>query len=770
MMLKLHSLGLKIYRRSCEINVPALAGWNTHRALLLGLFLQISVCGAQNLAQNPGFENGNTVGWSSFGSSTISAQNAQTHSGNYAALVQNRTATWNGIAQSLVGVVQSGQSYNLSVWVRLVGVSNQTIQITVQKVDGSGTSYSPIASGSVSSNQWTQLAGQYAPSVSGTLTGLTFYAEVPTSATAEFQIDDLIIESATPPDATNGTCTINWSQVYQRIDGFGASSAWRSSWNSTVANQYFSTNTGIGLSLLRTRIAPGGTTVENSIMQLARDRGARVWSAPWSPPATFKSNTNVNGGSFVGNPVNYQAYANQLAGYVVKMKSQYGIDLYALSVQNEPDADVTTYESCNWTAQQIHDFVPYLSSALVASNASSTKIMLPESQNWTDPQGLRLTAMNDPAVASLVGIIANHNYVPDNDNGDQATPAALNAYGKALWETEVSTFSAFDGSITNGIYWARRIHSFLTVAQLNAWHYWWLSSLNNDNSGLANPSDLLAKRAYVVGQYSRFVRPDFYRIGVITNLGLAMVSAYKDPGSSRFAIVAINSGGVPINQSFNLTNFGTVANVTPWITSATLSLASQASVTITNSAFTYQLPALSVVTFVGQALSNTPPVLASVSNLTITAGANVTITNVASDLDVPAQTLTFSLLAGPTNSVFNSSNGIFAWRPFMVQADTTNLVTVKVTDNGAPNLSATSSFTLKVPPMNQPAIASMDLPGGQVSLIASGALGPDYTLLTSTNLVNWQTLFTTNPASMPFNLIDTNDIDAARFYRLQLGP
>jgi hypothetical protein len=251
---------------------------------------------------------------------------------------------------------------------------------------------------------------------------------------------------------------------------------------------------------------------------------------------------------------------------------------------------------------------------------------------------------------------------------------------------------------------------------------------------------------------------------------LAMVSAYKDPGSSRFAIVAINSRGVPINQSFNLTNFGTVANATPWITSATLSLASQASVTITNSAFTYQLPALSVVTFVGQALSNTPPVLASVSNLTITAGANVTITNVASDLDVPAQTLTFSLLAGPTNSVFNSSNGIFAWRPFMVQADTTNLVTVKVTDNGAPNLSATSSFTLKVPPMNQPAIASMDLPGGQVSLIASGALGPDYTLLTSTNLVNWQTLFTTNPASMPFNLIDTNDIDAARFYRLQLGP
>ncbi len=48
--------------------------------------------------------------------------------------------------------------------------------------------------------------------------------------------------------------------------------------------------------------------------------------------------------------------------------------------------------------------------------------------------------------------------------------------------------------------------------------------------------------------------------------------------------------------------------------------------------------------------------------------------------------------------------------------------------------------------------------------------GPDYTLLTSTNLVNWQPLFTTNPTAMPFSLTDTNIRDAHRFYRLQLSP
>ena len=60
--------------------------------------------------------------------------------------------------------------------------------------------------------------------------------------------------------------------------------------------------------------------------------------------------------------------------------------------------------------------------------------------------------------------------------------------------------------------------------------------------------------------------------------------------------------------------------------------------------------------------------------------------------------------------------------------------------------------------------------GDHLSIVASGPLGPDYTLLTSTDLVNWQLLVTTKPAALPFSLTDTNLGDAARFYRIQLGP
>ena len=70
-----------------------------------------------------------------------------------------------------------------------------------------------------------------------------------------------------------------------------------------------------------------------------------------------------------------------------------------------------------------------------------------------------------------------------------------------------------------------------------------------------------------------------------------------------------------------------------------------------------------------------------------------------------------------------------------------------------------------------PVINSISLVGGTVRLSVSGPTNYDYTLKTSTNLVNWQALLTTNLPVVPSTLVDTNSATrAARFYRLQLGP
>jgi len=599
-------------------------------------------------------------------------------------------------------------------------------------------------------------------------------------------------------------CTVNWTNAYQRIDGFGASSAWQSTWTSTEANLFFSTNNGIvytdklsntttnngiGLSLLRNHILYASstsptatpTTVETSIMLMAQTNGARVWSTPWTPAAGFKSVNDIydsgvatadgiDGGSYLGsgNNITNLNYASQLANYVYSMSNTYHItNIYAISIQNEPDADVTSYEACQWTGQQIHDFATNLYAALVAKGFGSTKIIIPESQNWTDPKGFASTVMSDSA-SNTVGIIADHNY----DGSTGPSNLSKNSYGKSLWETEVSLLSGSDGSITNGVYYGQRIYLFMTQAQANAYHYWWLMSGNSTgNQGLLDNNGSITKRFFVFGQYSRFVRPGYYRIGA-SNTGNALISAYNNTNSGSFAIVAVNTNtSTAINQTFNLTNF-TAGSVTPWLTTSNLSLVSTNAVTVNNASFTYTLPALSVVTFVGQQQTNMPPTLAPIVNQTINAGVTLVITNAATDTNPPPQTLTFSLLSAPNNATLtplNNTNAVFNWRPLVSQANTTNPITVKVADSAS--LSATNSYTVTVNPLAQPVVSSISVSGGQVSLVATGAVGPDYTLWASTNLTNWQVLFTSNSPVTPVTLVDTNfNAHPVRFYRIQLGP
>jgi glucuronoarabinoxylan endo-1,4-beta-xylanase len=597
------------------------------------------------------------------------------------------------------------------------------------------------------------------------------------------------------------TCTVDWNNVHQRIDGFGASSAWRSTWSTAQADMFFSTNNGIGLSLLRNHIVYASstsasatpTTVETGIMTMAQARGALIWSAPWTPAAGFKSTNDIydsnkatgggiNGGSFQGGDATNQAYASQLANYVVSMKNLGITNLYAISIQNEPDANVTSYEACQWSQANVHDFVTNLYNALVAKGVGSTKIVLPESQNWTDPKGLRSTALSDANVAPDVAIVANHNYVPNNLVGDLTTPAQLSVGGKSTWETEVSQIgpggggNTYDGSITNGVYWAWRIHLYMTAAQANAWHYWWLipSSGNTDNEGLTDISGNPAKRMYALGQWSRFVRPGYYRIDASTTAGSAFISAFSDNNSSNFAIVAVNTNGSStISQTFNLNNFpGIVTSVTPWITSATFSLSNQTPIAVSGSSFSYTLPARSVVTFVGRAVASStiPPTLMPVADQTIDAGQTLLVTNTATDPNVPPQTFGFSLLSGP--GAIDATSGVFMWRPSVSQAATTNPVTVMVTDNGT-LLSATNSFNVIVNPLSsQPTVNSINTVGGQVVLTVGGPQGPDYTLLSTTNLTDpvgsWQVLLTTNSPITPVTLVDTNFSNPARFYLINV--
>jgi autotransporter-associated beta strand protein len=172
-------------------------------------------------------------------------------------------------------------------------------------------------------------------------------------------------------------------------------------------------------------------------------------------------------------------------------------------------------------------------------------------------------------------------------------------------------------------------------------------------------------------------------------------------------------------------------------------------------------------------VGNTAPVFTPVSDQTVNVGVTVNVTNVATDPDVPPQTLTYSLLSGPGNAGFDTGTGVFTWRPEVTQADSTNIIVVVATDDGAPNLSGTNSFTVIVNPLTSPSVSTFSYAGGQFSLTVNGQVGPDYAVQVSTNLAlgYWTTLFITNSPPSPFTFVDpAAGAEPMQFYRIKVGP
>ena len=406
--------------------------------------------------------------------------------------------------------------------------------------------------------------------------------------------------------AAGAQTTVNFSQTFQTIRGFGGAESWMPQFTTAQSNALFGTANGsgqIGLSILRVRIDPSSTTggsnwaTELANAQAAHALGATVIATPWTPPAAWKSsNSTVEG---VLNTSEYAAYANYLNAFTAYLAAG-GVPLYAISMQNEPDANVT-YESCVWTGATMDTWV--------ANNAGvlTTKLMMPESESFVT--SLSDPALNDANAVGKIGIIAGHIYGVQPSFYTNAENK-----GKEVWMTEhYLTPSGAQPGISDAIAAATEVYNSMVTAQYNAYVWWWLWDWNpgggNINYGLIDTSSNPTYYGYALGQYSKFVRPGSVRVGVSGAPSGVLVSAYK--GSTNNAIVAVNSGGSAVSLPVSMQN-ATVNSVTPYQTTSAGGLQQQSAVAVTNGSFTYTLPAQSIVTFVTSGTSaptcgSTPP-------------------------------------------------------------------------------------------------------------------------------------------------------------------
>lgn len=138
----------------------------------------------ENLLANADLESGITP-WVRHGPGTVSvSSSAASHTGTGAIQVSGRTAAWHGAEQSLMGKTEDGRLYYAAGWITTNSATAQTVKLTMEVVDGSGSRFFGIATGTASSETWTWLSGHFKMPATSGLTDVRFFIEGPPSGVA----------------------------------------------------------------------------------------------------------------------------------------------------------------------------------------------------------------------------------------------------------------------------------------------------------------------------------------------------------------------------------------------------------------------------------------------------------------------------------------------------------------------------------------------------------------------------------------------------------
>ena len=178
---------------------------------------------------------------------------------------------------------------------------------------------------------------------------------------------------------------------------------------------------------------------------------------------------------------------------------------------------------------------------------------------------------------------------------------------------------------------------------------------------------------------------------------------------------------------------------------------------------------------------NLPPTLGPIANQTVNEGELLTLTLTAGDSDVPVQNLSFGLDSGPDGMTVDAGTGVLSWTPTEGQGPGDYLVTVSVTDDGAPPQKSSQGFTVTVNEVNKAPVLSPignkstaeetaltftvsasddDLPAQTLTYSMTGA-PTGATLDGSTGAFSWTPTEAQSPSETQVTFVVTDDGDPA---------
>jgi O-glycosyl hydrolase len=208
----------------------------------------------------------------------------------------------------------------------------------------------------------------------------------------------------------------------------------------------------------------------------------------------------------------------------------------------------------NFPAQWMHDVVVQLGRRLKAEGFK-TKLVIPDDENPVDAFRRAEAVLADPEARQYVAALAYHIY-KGNESDWAKFKQLADRYRLRVWMTEyhARTFDTWPGAYA----WAVKIHNLITTGGVSAIDYIWgffgdwgdsYVQLQFDNNAVYTGYSL-SPIYYLTGQWSRFVRPGYRRVGTSSASGSVLTTAFRGP--KRIAIVSLNTTSAPQTVAYRV--------------------------------------------------------------------------------------------------------------------------------------------------------------------------------------------------------------------------
>jgi len=283
--------------------------------------------------------------------------------------------------------------------------------------------------------------------------------------------------------------------------------------------------------------------------------GFKIISSPWTAPPWMKDNKDWKGGKLL--PEYYDTWALFFSKYIDAYQEE-GIDIWAITVENEPLGNDSNWESMHFTPHEMNEFVKnhlgpkleedgharYYDGTAVHWYASTFKIFSEELQYAKKAAPEKYLIQTEATVDAEVPKWKDDNWYWSKEATDWGWDWAPEER-KHLHPKYVPVFR-----------YARDI-----IGTLNNWVDGWVDwNMVLDRQGgpnwaqnwcvapvIVDPQKdevYFTPLYYTMAHFSRFIRPGAVRIGHTVSDEDLMVTAVKNPDSS-IAVVVLNQGDQP---------------------------------------------------------------------------------------------------------------------------------------------------------------------------------------------------------------------------------